>query len=163
MSRGALTKSLALLTPEDRLNFLADSWALVQAGRAEPASYLVLIDAIGLDDQRAVWDQAIGSLTRLDHLALGRAERPALQAYARSKLRPLLDRLGWDGSGSGDDDDTLLRSSLIRTLGEFGDADVLAEAKRRFAAFRQDPSSLPGALRDAVTQLVGLGAESRKL
>jgi aminopeptidase N len=158
VSRGALTKSLALLTPEDRLNFLADGWALVQAGRAEPASYLALVDAISLDDQRAVWDQAIGSLTRLDHLALGRAERPALQAYARARLRPLLDRLGWDGSGSGDDDDTLLRSSLIWALGEFGDPDVLTEAKRRFDGFRQNPSSLPGTLRDAVTQLVGLGA-----
>jgi aminopeptidase N len=158
-SRVALTKSLKLMTPEDRLNVLADSWALVQAGRAELSSYLALIEAIGVDDHRAVWDQVIGTLTRLDRLALGHAERAALQAYGRARLRPPFDRLGWDGSGSGDDDDTLLRSSLIQALGEFGDADILAEARRRFDGFTQDPQSLPNALRDAVTHLVGSSAD----
>jgi aminopeptidase N len=158
-SRAALQKSLALMTVEDRLNFISDEWALVQAGRAEPSSYLALIEAIGVDDHRAVWDQVIGSLTRLNRLALDRPERPALQAYARGKLRPPFDRLGWNGSGSGDDDDTLLRSSLIRALGEFGDGDILAEARRRFTGFLQDPSSLPNALRDTVTQLVGESAD----
>jgi hypothetical protein len=125
-SRATLTKALAPMTPIDRLNFIADSWALVQAGRAEPPSYLALIEAIGVDDHRAVWDQVVNSLTRLNRLALDRAERPALQGYARTRLRPLFDRLGWDGSGSGDDDDTLLRSSLIWALGELGDEDILA-------------------------------------
>jgi hypothetical protein len=131
----------------------------VQAGRAEPPSYLALIDKIGTDDYRAVWDQVIGSLTRLNRLALDRPERAALQRYARARLRPVFDRLGWDGAGSGDDDDTLLRASLIRALGELGDGDILDEAKRRFAGFLQDPPSLPTALRDAVTHLVGISAD----
>ena len=66
------------------------------------------------DDRRAVWDQVIGAFTQLDRLSRDRAERPALEAYMRARLRPVFDRLGWDGSGSGDDDDTLLRASLIR-------------------------------------------------
>jgi aminopeptidase N len=159
INRGALVNSLALMAPEDRVNLLADSWALVQAGRAAPPSYLALIEAIGVDDHRAVWDQAIGSFTRLDRLALGRSERPALQNFARARLRPVFDRLGWDGGGSSDDDNTLLRSSLITALGEFGNGDVVAEAKRRFAVFVQDPPSLPNALRDAVTYLVGISAD----
>jgi aminopeptidase N len=154
-----LAKSLALMAPDDRVNFMADSWALVQAGRAEPPSYLALVEGIGVDDHRAVWDQVIGTLTRLDRLARDRPERPALQSYARARLRPLFDRLGWDANGSGDDDEALLRSSLIRALGEFGDDDVLAEAKRRFAGFVQNPQSLPNALRDAVTHLVGITAD----
>jgi aminopeptidase N len=158
-ARAALVKSLAQMTVEDRLNFLADDWALVQAGRAEPSSYLALVEAIGVDDHRAVWDQVIGSLTRLNRLAQGRPERPALQAYARARLRPLFDRLGWDGGGSGDDDDTLLRASLISALGEFGDEAILAEAERRFAGFLQNPESLPNALRDTVTHLVGISAD----
>jgi aminopeptidase N len=158
-SRAILTKSLASMAVEDRLNLIADSWALVQAGRAEPPSYLALIDKIGTDDHRAVWDQVIGSLTRLNRLALDRPERAALQRYARARLRPVFDRLGWDGAGSGDDDDTLLRASLIRALGELGDGDILNEAKRRFAGFLQDPPSLPTALRDTVTHLVGISAD----
>jgi aminopeptidase N len=101
----------------------------------------------------------IGVLASLNRLSRDRAERPALQGYARARLRPVFDRLGWEGSGSGDDDATLLRASLILALGEFGDDDVLAEAKRRFAGFLQDPKSLPNALRDAVTHLVGISAD----
>jgi aminopeptidase N len=155
----ALAESLALMTPMDRLGFIADSWALVQAGRAEPRPYLALIEELKGEDHRAVWDQVIGTLSALDRLARDRSERPALQLYARARLRPLFDRLGWDGSGSGDDDDTLLRSSLIRALGDLGDEDILAEARRRFAGFLQNPPSLPSALRDPVTHLVGISAD----
>jgi aminopeptidase N len=158
-SRAALAKSLASMTPQDRLNFVADSWALVQAGRAEPSSYLALIEKLRSDDHRAVWDQVVNALTRLDRLARGRGERPALQGYGRAKLRPVFERLGWDGDGSGDNDDALLRSSLISALGEFGDGDILTEARRRFAGFLQDPQSLPSALRDPVSHLVGVTAD----
>ena len=37
----------ALMAPADRVNLLADSWALVEAGRAEPQSYLELVEEIG--------------------------------------------------------------------------------------------------------------------
>ncbi len=159
LSRAALAKSLVTLAPEDRVNFLADSWAMVQAGRAEPPSYLTLIEMLSPDDRRPVWDQVIGTMNALKRLSRGRPERPALQAFARAKLRPVLDRLGWDGSGSGDDDTTLLRGSLISTLGELGDEEIITEAKRRFAGFLQDPKSLPNALRDSVTHLAGLTAD----
>lgn len=158
-SRAALVKSLALLSPEDRVNFLADNWAMVQAGRAEPPSWLALIETLRPDDHRAVWDQVIGTMGTLNRLSRDRAERPALQAFARARLRQVFDKLGWDGSGSGDDDTTLLRASLIRTLGEFGDEEILAEAKRRFAGFLQNPKSLPNELRDSVTHLVGISAD----
>jgi aminopeptidase N len=158
-SRAVLTRSLAQMAAEDRLNFIADTWALTQAGRAEPSSYFALIDAISPGDHRAVWDQVISSLTNLHRLSLDRAERPALQSYARARLRPVFDRLGWEGSGSGDDDTTLLRASLIRALGEVGDEEILTEAKRRFDSFLQDPKSLPNALRDAVSHLVGVNAD----
>ena len=158
-SRAALAKSVALMGPSDRVNLLADTWALVEAGRVEPQSYFELIEEIGGDDNRAVWEQIIRTLNRLDHLARNRAERPALQAYARAKLRPVFDKLGWDSTGAEGNDDALLRTRLIRELGEFGDAEILAEARRRFAAFLQNPAALQPALRDAVTHLVGVTAE----
>jgi aminopeptidase N len=155
--RAALTGSLARMAAEDRLNFVADTWALVQADRADLASYLTLVEAIGADDHRAVWNQVIANLVTLDRLARVRLERPALQAYARKILRPAFDRRGWEDRGS--DDDKLLRSSLIWTLGDFGDADILAEAKRRFAGFVQNPQTLPRALREAVIHLAGITAD----
>ena len=158
-TRAALAKSLALMSAADRVNLLADSWALVEAGRAEPAAYLQLVEEIGSDDSRAVWEQVIRTFTRLDHLARGRPERAALQAHARAKLRPAFDRLGWDSARADADDGALLRARLIRVLGELGDQEILAEARRRFDAFRQSPASLTPALRDPVTHLAGLTAD----
>jgi aminopeptidase N len=156
-ARAALVKALSKLSPEDRVNVLADSWALAVASRAEAQSWLTLVEALSPADHRAVWDQVVNSFSQLDHLSRDHA-RPALEAYMRAELRPVFDRLGWDGSGSGDDDDTLLRSSLIRALGEYGDVDVVAEATRRFAAFLKDSVSLPPALLDPVSHVVGISA-----
>jgi aminopeptidase N len=160
-SRAALLKALAKLAPEDRVNFLADSWTLMLAGRTEASSYFDLVAALSPGDNRAVWDQVINAFTQLDRLSRDRAARPQLESYMRATLRPAFDRLGWDGSGSGDDDNTLLRSSLIRALGEFGDADIVAEAQRRFAGFLKDPKSLSPALLDPVSHVVGVGADRK--
>jgi aminopeptidase N len=158
-SRAALMKTLARLAPEDRVNFLADSWTLMQAGRADVAAYFDVVGALSPNDHRAIWDQVINAFTQLDRLSRDRAGRPQLESYMRATLRPVFDRLGWDGGGSGDDDDTLLRSSLIRALGEFGDPEIVAESKRRFAAFLTDPKSLSPALLDAVSHVVGVNAD----
>ncbi|MDH2383521.1 M1 family metallopeptidase [Bradyrhizobium sp. CER78] len=157
-NRAALLNAFPQMQVIDRLNVVTDSWALVQAGRAEPPSYLALLDALDAGDHRAVWDQVISTFATLNRLSHDRSARPVIQAYARAKLRPVFDRIGWDGR-SGDDDTALLRASLISTLGDLGDAAVVAEAKRRFAAFLDDPSSLPTTLRDAVTHVVGITAD----
>jgi aminopeptidase N len=48
---------------------------------------------------------------------------------------------------------------LIGMLDSFGDEAIVAEAKRRFAAFVRDPASLPTALRDTVTGIAGRHAD----
>ena len=129
----ALAKALPQMSPADRVNVLADGWAMVQAGRAEPSSYLALVENVGVDDRRPVWDQIVTAFSALNRLSRDRPERPALQSYIRAKLRTALDRLGSGWRQLGDDDDSLLRSSLIGHIGELGDEEIVAEAKRRFA------------------------------
>jgi aminopeptidase N len=158
-ARAALAKSFALMSLADRANLLADGWALVDAGRAEPASYFELIEEIGGDDSRAVWEPVIGVLSRLDHLQRGRPARAAFQAYARAKLRLVFDRITWEAAGREGDDRALLRMRLIRALGDLGDEDIRAEARRRFAAFVKDAATLAPALRDVVVRLAGITAD----
>jgi aminopeptidase N len=160
-ARAALARSFALMTSEDRVNLLTDGWALVEARRASPSTYLELVEEIGGDGSRAVWEQVIDTIRRLDRLQQGRPERAAFQAYGRAKLRPLLDRIGWDESRPDPEGIGPLRARLIQTLGELGDAEVLAEGRRRFAAFLEDPAALRPGLREAVTHLAGLTADRR--
>jgi len=157
--QGALARRLVSMAPADRVNLLADAWALTEANRNPPSAYFELADQLAGDDHRSVADQLIRTLTRVYRLERGRPGQAAFAAHARATLRPLFDRIGWQAVAGEPTDHALLRARLIRTLGDFGDEAVLAEARRRFDAFLQDAASLPPNLRDAVTHLVGRGAD----
>ncbi len=157
----SLAGDMAALAPADRVNLLADSWALVEAGRAQPTRFFELVEGLDSNDSRAVWEQVIGTLGRIDHLQWNRPPRPAFQAYAKAKLRPVFDRLGWSAAVGEPADRGLLRQRLIRALGDLGDEDIIGEAKRRFAAFLGNPDSLPLELRGSVTALRAVTATAR--
>jgi aminopeptidase N len=101
----------------------------------------------------------MGALGRIDHLQMDRPERAAFQAYGRTVLRPLFDRIGWDAVPSEPADNALLRTRLIGMLANLGDEAVVAEARRRFAEFMRDSASLPTALRGTVTGIAGRHAD----
>jgi aminopeptidase N len=152
-------RSIGALAPADRVNLLADTWALVEAGRGAPESYFDLVERLSEEDSRAVWDQITRTFSRIDHLERGRPGRGAFRAYARAKLRPVFARVAWEPTAGETQDQASLRARLIRALGDFGDEQVLSEAKRRFAAFLQEPASLTADLREPITHLVGRTAD----
>jgi aminopeptidase N len=158
-TEAALAKSIETMAPADRVNLLADNWALLQAGRMTAGGYFRLVDGVVDDRNRAVWEQVIRTIGRLDDLERSLPGRPVFRAYARSRLRPALHRLGWDRAAGESESNTILRSRLIAELGALGDGAVVAEAKRRFAAFVKDPKSLDVNLRGPVIFLAGRGAD----
>ena len=155
----ALSRSIAQMAPADRVNLLADVWALVESGRSAPPAFLELIEHLAGDTTRSVWDQVIRAFSRIDHLERGRPGRAGFAAYGRAMLRPVFDRIGWEPATGEDSERATLRARLISTLGDLGDEAVLAEAKRRFAAFQRNPGSLPVDLRDPVMHLAGRTAD----
>jgi aminopeptidase N len=158
-TEAALAKAIETMGPADRVNLLADNWALVEAGRITADRYFTLVDAVVNDRNRAVWENVIRTVGRLDDLERGLSGRSAFQAYGRSRLRPAFDRLGWDRAAGESEDNTILRSRLIAELGGLGDGAVTAEARRRFAAFVKDPGSLDVNLRGPIVFLAGRGAD----
>ena len=57
-------KRCRMMAPADRVNFLADSWAMVQAGAPNRHPISRWSRTIGVDDRRAVWDQVIRHFCR---------------------------------------------------------------------------------------------------
>jgi len=157
----ALTQMIEKMQPEDRVNLLADSWALLEAGRLVPADYFRLVSAVSGDRNRAVWREIIAAFTQVDRLELGRAGRVGFRAYARSVLRPAFDRVGWDAAANESEDVTILRSALISALGQLNDPRIAAESRRRFALFLEKPASLDVNLRDALVGVVGRNADQQ--
>ncbi len=158
-------KLLALsgkLAAADRLNLLGDTWALMLAGRQSATRYLDLLHAIQDDSTPAIVEQNINRLQDLHALLLGTPGEAAFCTYARDFLRPQLQRLGWDAKPEELTTVTELRGELISALADYGDADVTAEATRRFDAFLQDPVSLPGPLRASVFHAVGMTADAAR-
>ena len=147
------------MTAADRINLIADSWALGQSGRGSATSALELIDRLGSENDRAVWDEVLRVFSRIDHLEQGRAGRAAFHVYARSGLRLVFARIGWNAKAGESQDVAMLRARMVGALGQYGDAAVLTEAKRRFAVFLKDPASLSTDLREPVTHLVGRTAD----
>jgi aminopeptidase N len=155
----ALTRSIMDFAPVDRANELADTWALVEAGRTPPSKFVELVEALRNDSNPVVWDEIISALTRIDDLERDRPGRAMFRTYARSRLHAELERLGWDSAPNETNDNQLLRQDLIRALGDLGDKEVLAEARRRFLEFFKNPSAAQGPPRDPIIYLAGLSAD----
>jgi aminopeptidase N len=155
----ALTAAYPTLPAADRVNLLSDQWALAAAGRAKLAAYLDLTQRLSGESDYVVWQDVIARLRELDNLARSLPVRATLHHYARTLLEPVFARTGWDPKAGESSDIALLRPALIEALGVFGDEQVVAGSRQRFAAFRQDPASLPANLRTPVIETVARSAD----
>jgi aminopeptidase N len=154
-----LVAHFAEFGPADRVNLLGDQFAMFLAGRAPLDTYLNMLPALKGETDIAVWQDTLTHLRALDHLSRGSASRPAFRAFARGLLRPEFDRLGWDAKPGEGFLDSRLRPGVIDALGEFDDAEVNAEARKRFDAFVANPASLAPDLREPVLTMAGHHAD----
>src|SRR5438105_6532287 len=129
----ALLGALPKLSLEDRVNLLSDSWALVQANRADASLYLELIGKLPRSHELAERDQIVNAFDYINRLLLGDPVREKFQAYARSILRPTFDELGSEPKKNEISRDSLLRASLIIDLGDLTCQDMSTRSKGRVA------------------------------
>lgn len=138
----ANTRSFAGLPSADRIVLLDDQWAMVEAGQQDLPAYLKLAAHMGTDlDQRA-WSQVNEALATIEHDMRDQPGHAAFAAYARSLLRPVADRLGWDPRPDESTGTQKLRRAVLGNLGAWGEASVIDEARRRFAAFAADHAAI---------------------
>lgn len=152
----ALAQALPTLPAEDQLVLLADSFALVQAGRSDLRRYLQLLDRLPAEADRALWEQAIEALDFLKEVVPA-ADRPAFDRYAREVLARPFARVGWEARANEASSEGLLRRSLVAALGRFDDPAVVAEALKRYAARHATP--LPASLKASILDVVGRHAD----
>ncbi|WP_240099126.1 M1 family metallopeptidase [Thermomonas flagellata] len=144
----------------DQLGLLMDAGALAAAGLQPEADALDLMAAVPLDASADLWMQVVGQLGGIDALYDGDPRQAAFRRYAIARLAPKLAQLGWDPAPQEPANVQQLRLALLGALSQFGDAQVVAEARRRFAAFRRDPATLPADLRRTVLAIVARNADA---
>jgi aminopeptidase N len=152
----------ALDLPEsDRVNLVTDTWATVESGDTPAFTYFELLEGLSRDDSYAVWqsiigfERTIGPLKLVNRLEQDQPGRAKYENYVCTLLGQKLAQLTWDEQAGEPIEKRLLRALLIESLGMFGDQSVIDEAFRRFARFRENPTSLNPNLRPAIVRIVG--------
>lgn len=156
-----LARGFARFGAADRADLLGDQYALFEAGDAPLSAYLGLVSRLAAEHESsvAVWEDTISHLQAIDSLLRGSPARDRFRVFACAVLRPEFARLGWEPKPGESFLATLLRPELITALGRLEDPAVSAEARRRFAAWRRDPASLPASLVGPVALVVGEHAD----
>jgi aminopeptidase N len=155
-----LVSQFARLAAADQLGLLYDSRALGEAGYVPMSDFLALTRYADPNADPIVLKTLAQQLDALDGYYDGRQGQPTYRAFARARLAPVLARLGWEPKPGEADNDAVLRKTLITVLGDLGDPGVIAEARRRFAAYRANPASLTGSGRQTVLAIVAANADA---
>ena len=155
-----LAERFARLAPDDQLGLLDDSLALGEAGQTPMSAFLDLADRADAGADPIVLNTLADQLASIDFYYEGLPGRSAYRAFARERLNPVLARLGWDVHPGESDNEALLRATILTKLGDFDDAAVIAEARRRFAAYLVNPDTLSGSTRQTVLKIVASNADS---
>jgi len=158
-----LTSAFPELPSSERMALLTDTLALGQAGRLPLADYFALAGRLQPTNDSAsqvLYMQAAYAFVDLDNALAGTQAQRELRKYARSKLGPMLSRLGWNASASESAVTLNLRNELIQVLGRFGDEPTLRESARLFAAERNGGPGIEPSIRPAVMANVARKADA---
>ena len=156
----ALTGAFNDLNAVDQIGLLLDYWAFARAGDAPFTDYLELAAHVPADADPIIAIDTITSIASLAAFAESRPGEEAVRAYARGRLQPFMQRVGWQPRSGESANEGLLRASVITALGGLGDDAVIGEARRRLAASQTDPSALPGSVRNAALSVYAYNART---
>jgi aminopeptidase N len=154
-----LTRDYATLRAIDQIGLLADNWSLGLAGYQPASAALDMADAAPANGNNRLWTRIASIMGQINGMYDGDPAHKAMVArYASAKLGPVLRRIGWAARPGEPANDGILRNDLITTLSALGDAEVVGEANRRFAA--NDASVTSGPMRETILGIVALNANA---
>jgi aminopeptidase N len=154
------SKAFSALPMRDRIVLLDDQWALVQAGQQKLSTYLALAASMGGDLDERAWGQITDALGIIEYAERGTPGHDAFTAYARALIKPAADRLGWESKADETPGIQKLRRTLLSDLGAWGDPAAIAEARRRFASFVADSTSIAPDDQSAMLSIVARNADA---
>jgi aminopeptidase N len=139
----ALEKATLKRDTAAKVGFLSNAWALVQAGELPAARVLDLLLAWKREREREVVEQMVTVLEHIGDALVDDASRPRFRELVAAILLPTAQRLGWDGRRGEDENDKLLRQTVLGALAVHTDDPWMArEGERRAKAYIGDPGSV---------------------
>ena len=115
------------LTPEERIGFVGDRWAMMQTGHGSVGEYLDLALALKNDPNANVLEIALGKVESIDQRIASVEERERLHAVLRKQFGPLYQAMSSRRSNE-TAEHMQRRGLLFNLLGLAGDQAVLQQA-----------------------------------
>ena len=153
-------REFAHLPIADRIALLDDQWALVKADKAPLPSYLSLVSSMGRALDARAWQQIAEALSSIELDEFGNAGHDVFAAYARSLIKPVAEQMGWTAKPDETPAVQQLRRRLLRSLGAWGDHEVIEEARRRFNQFLADRNEIAPDDQDFILTTVATSADA---
>ncbi|MSQ77259.1 MAG: M1 family peptidase [Nitrospiraceae bacterium] len=152
------------LAPIERFNLVNDAWASALAGLMPLTGYLDMTAHFQADRDKNVWAVLIESFHLL-HRIVEPGHRPALEAFVRDRIRPVVAELGWMPRAGEDELRRQLRGELLRALGTIGnDRAAQTKAAELHADHAKNPAAVdPNLLPALIAILAHSGDETRYL
>ena len=156
---GALSADFGNLPAVDRLGLLNDSYSLGFTGYAPFSRFLNLVDDTPQNDEAQITLNIVNNLRGLKGLFKDQPGEEQFADYARAWVTPIFAKHGWDATAGETESDAIVRITMIGAMAGLEDADVIAEANRRFAAYLNDPSSLSPEILSTVISIAATYAD----
>ncbi|XP_033221726.1 puromycin-sensitive aminopeptidase-like [Belonocnema kinseyi] len=143
-----------MLTVKDRFGVIDDMFAFVQAGQVSTVEYLRLVKSFKEEENGTVWSSIISSLNNIQTLVADSDFDSSFKAFARSLLRSINSKLGWDPKPKESHLSTVLRSSVLETNVSLQEESTIQEAKDRFQLHISGKTILSPDLRNLVYRAI---------
>jgi aminopeptidase N len=130
-------------SPEERIHFLSDEWAMARVGRLSIGDYLDTLEKMKGERARAVVEVMMERLGELHDTIVSASDRAAFEGWVRSFLRPIAIDLGEAATPGEPDDRRALRASVFGNLAMYGrDPQMLERARALAEKYMRDPNSV---------------------
>lgn len=143
----------------DKLSLLNDTQAFAASGRSKIADYLAYAKADAGDTDPLVVGAVVGQFQQMLIFEKDKPGEARVKQYVQAQVKPMLGQFGgWDGSGM-TDDQLQVRNTAVNLLAQCGDAETIAEGKKRFATLVQNPKAFAPLNKAAVLSVAGYTAD----
>jgi alanyl aminopeptidase len=136
------SKATESLTPGERIAFLGNLGALLDAAVIHGNDYLDVIHRFSTETDPDVLGAVLSALGRVD-AALSESDRPLFASYVRRTLSPVLERIGYTPKEGESQPVTILRPRLLIWVVDIGgDPKAVAWAKELAPKVVADPAAV---------------------
>ena len=144
-------------SPEERIAFLGDEWAMARVGRLNIGDYLSTLERMESERVGATVHAMMKDVSFLHDYIVAPSDRALFEQWVRSLLRPVANELGDKAVPGESDDRRALRADVFRTLATYGrDPDAVAKARAIVEQYMTDPNSVDAAIAGTALSIAAL-------